>query len=141
MAMQEVSRQPGPALTHEHCMCVAQLQESNERLRRDSGFRGLSPWDICDRERTRLLGAIESTWRPEVKALRARNDELRAENEQWRTDWLNMQAENEKSLAIAYPYRSESDAEIEQLRGELHRVAESRRGQRERAERAEAESE
>jgi len=83
--------------------------------------------------------------------LRARNDELRAENEQWRTDWLNMQAENErlahqvaeheKSLAIAYQYRSESDAEIEQLRGELHRVAESRRGQRERAERAEAESE
>jgi chromosome segregation ATPase len=37
--------------------------------------------------------------------------------------------------------RDELRAEIERLRAELHRVAESRRGQRERAERAEAENE
>jgi chromosome segregation ATPase len=37
--------------------------------------------------------------------------------------------------------RDELRAELERLRAELHRVAESRRGQRERAERAEAENE
>lgn len=33
MAVQEVPRQHGQALDHEHCSCVAELEQSNERLR------------------------------------------------------------------------------------------------------------
>lgn len=33
MAVQEVPRQDGPALDHEHCACVIGLEQSNDRLR------------------------------------------------------------------------------------------------------------
>lgn len=53
-------------------------------------------------------------------------DELRAENEQWRTDWLNMQAENERleALNLTQAQRIASDyAEIERLRAALRLLA------------------
>jgi hypothetical protein len=44
-----------------------------------------------DMERERILPWHDATWQG-----RPTYDELRAENEQWRTDWLSMQAENER---------------------------------------------
>jgi len=35
----------------------------------------------------------------EVNALTRERDELRAENKQWRADWLNIEAENERLRA------------------------------------------
>ncbi|HEY1292816.1 MAG TPA: hypothetical protein VGJ60_07055 [Chloroflexota bacterium] len=83
-----------------------------------------------------------------TETLEAERDELRAENERLQTENQQLKAPvTNKWGQTLTPYNhlvvqlAAARAEIERLRIELHRVAEGRRGQRERAERAEAEVE
>jgi hypothetical protein len=53
------------------------------------------------------------------------NERLRAENEQWRTDWFNMQAENERlgnRLRLVEGERDECSEGAMELRAEIERL-------------------